>query len=67
MERKICTHCNIEIYIEDFYNKYTACKICNSNRSLKRCYENKDKLSNQQKVYYEKTRDRLLQKLNDRK
>ena len=66
MERKICTHCNIEKNIEDFYNKYTECKICNRNRCLKRYYQNKDKLSNQRKIYYEKNRERLLQKQNDR-
>ena len=44
MERKSCTHCNIEKNIEDFYNKYTKCKISNSERSLKRYYENKEKL-----------------------
>ena len=36
MERKICTKCNLEKNIEDFYNNYTEYKICNSNRSLKR-------------------------------
>ena len=66
MERKICTHCNIEKNIDDFYSKYTECKICNSKRSLKRYYENKDKISNQRKIYYEKNRDNLLQKQNDR-
>ena len=37
------------------------CKTCKSNRSLKRFYENKDKLSYQRKVYYEKNRDKLSQ------
>ena len=64
MERKICTHCNIEKNVEDFYNKYTECKICNRNRCLKRYYRNQDKLSNQRKIYYEKNRERLLQKQN---
>ena len=54
MDGKICTHCNIKKSIEDFFNKYTECKICNSNRRLKRYYENKCKLSNQRKIYYEK-------------
>ena len=54
MDRKICTQCKIEKNVEDFFNKYTESKICNSNRSLKRYYENKDKLSNQRKKYYEK-------------
>ena len=33
MDRTICTHCNIEKHIEQFYNKYTEFKNCNSNRS----------------------------------
>ena len=67
MDRKICTHCNVEKNIEDFYNKYTECKICNRNRSLKRYYEKqKDYLSSQRRIYYEKNRDKLLQKQNDR-
>ena len=49
MEKKICTCCNVEKIIEDFYNKYTESKLCNSKRSLKRYYENKDKISNQKK------------------
>ena len=53
-------------YVEDFYNKYTECKICNSKRSLKRYYENKDKISNQKKFFYEKNREKLLRKQNDR-
>ena len=44
MESKNCTRCNIEESIEDFYSKYTECKICNSKRSLKRYYETKDKI-----------------------
>ena len=48
--------CNIEERIGDFYKKYTECKNCNSKSSLKRYFENKDKISNQQKIYYEKKR-----------
>ena len=33
-----------------------------NSRGLKRQYENKDKISNQQKLYYEENRDKLLQK-----
>ena len=51
---------------EDFYNKYTECKICNSKRSLKSYYENKDKISNQKKLYCEKDREKLIPKQNDR-
>ena len=48
--------------IDSFYNKYRECKQCNIQRSMKRYYENKDKLSNQRKLYYEKNRDVLLEK-----
>ena len=50
MDSKICTICNVEKNIEEFYNKYTECKICKSNRSLQRYYEIKDKISNQKKL-----------------
>ena len=32
---------------------------------MKRYYNNKDKISIQQKIYYEKNRDKFLQKQND--
>ena len=66
MDSKVCTRCNIENSIENFYNKYTECKVCKSNRSLKRYHEHKDKISNQRTLYYEKNRDKLLQRQNDR-
>ena len=62
METKICSMFNIEKHIEDFYNKYTECNSCDSRRNLKRYYENKDKLSNQRKIYYEKSKYIQLQK-----
>ena len=47
--------------------KYSECRDCNRARGLKRYYENKDKISNQQKTYYEKNREKLLlQKENNR-
>ena len=50
-----------------FTKKYSECIDCNRARGLKRYYENKDKISNQQKVYYEKNREKiLLQKQNNR-
>ena len=67
MDSKICVVCNIEKSIDNYYNKYRECKQCNIQRSMKRYRENKDKISNQQKIYYEKNRDRiLLQKQNNR-
>ena len=65
MESKICTQCNIEKDINNFYKKYSECKDCNIKRGVKRYYDNKDKISNQQKIYYERNRDKLLQKQND--
>ena len=62
MDSKVCVVCNIEKRIENFYNKYRECKRCNIQRSMKRYYENKDNLSNQRKLYYEKSRYVLLGK-----
>ena len=62
MDSKVCVVCNFEKNIDNFYNKYRECKRCNIQRSMKRYYENKDKLSNQRKLYYEKNRDVLLAK-----
>ena len=66
MEGKVCVVCNTEKSIDNFHNKYKECKQCNFKRSSKRYYENKDEISNQQKFYYEKNRDKLLQKQNSR-
>ena len=69
MDTKIFVVCNFEKSIDKFYNNYRECKQCNIQRSMKRYYENKDKLSNQRKIYYEKNRDVLLakSKLNQQK
>ena len=60
MDSKICVVCNIERSIDNYYNKYRECKQCNIKRSMKRYNENKEKISNQQKLYYEKNKDILL-------
>ena len=62
MDSKVCVVCNIEKSIDNYYNKYRECKQCNIKRSMKRYNENKDKLSNQRKLYYERNRDVLLVK-----
>ena len=51
MENKTCAVCNIEKQISNFYKRYLDCNI---KRGVKRCYENKDKISFQKKLYYEK-------------
>ena len=67
MDTKTCTMCNLENHINNFYEKYSECRDCNRTRGLKRYYEKKDKISNQQKNCCEKNRDRiLLQKQNTR-
>ena len=62
MDSKVCVVCNTEKSIDSFYNKCREYRQCNLQRSMKRYYENKDKLSNQRKLYYEKNRDILLAK-----
>ena len=62
MDSKTCVICNTEKTIDNFYNKYRDCKQCNIQRNMKRYYENKDKLSNQRRLYYGKNRDVLLAK-----
>ena len=60
MDSKVCVVCTKEKSIDEFYNKYRECKPCNIKRSTRRYFENKDKISNQHKLYYEKNRDVLL-------
>ena len=67
MDTKICSICKIEKHINNFYKNYSECRDCNRTRGLKHYYENKDKISNQRKTYYEKNREKiLLQKNNNR-
>ena len=60
MDSKVCAVCNTGKSIDSFYNKYRECKPCNIRRSTRRYFENKDKISNQYKLYYEKNRVVLL-------
>ena len=62
MGSKICVICNIEKSIDNFCNKYRESEQCNIQRSIKRYYENKDKISNQKNLYCEKNRHVLLEK-----
>ena len=65
MDTKTCTMCSIEKHVNNFYNKYSECKDCNRTRRLERYYESK-RNSKQQKIYYEKNREKtLLQKQNN--
>ena len=54
-------------YQQILQKKHSDCKDCIVLRALKRYYENRFKLSVQQKIYYEKNREKiLLQKQNNR-
>ena len=48
--------------MDSFYNKNRECTPCNIEKSTRRYYENRNKISNRQKTYYEKNRDVLLEK-----
>ena len=56
MESKTCTHCKIEKQINKLYKRYSECKDCNIKRGVERYFDNKDKISILQKLYYEKKR-----------
>ena len=62
MEGKVCVICNNGKNTPNFHNKYREYKGCNRTRGIEGNYENKDQLSNQQEIYYEKYRDVLLAK-----
>ena len=63
---KNCVICNTKKSFDKFHNEYRDCKQCNNKRSLKRYHENKGKKRNQQKIYYEKNREKNLPKQNIR-
>ena len=65
MENKICVVCNTEKSNDIFLNKYRECKQLNIKRKVKRYYQSKDKLSNNQNLYFAKIRDKLIQKQKD--
>ena len=62
METKVCVFCETEKNIDNFYIKYRECKPCTIKRSMKRYYENKDRISNQHEIYFENNRDVLVAK-----
>ena len=65
MDNKSYTVCNTEKHINSFYKRYWKNKGCNIERGVNCYYNNKDKISIRQKIYYEKNRENLLQKQND--
>ena len=66
MDTKTCSMCNTEKHINNFYKKYSECEDCNRARGMERYYGNKHKVSKQQKIYHEKSREKIfLQKQNN--
>ena len=57
--------CKNEKQIEDFYKKYSECKNCNSKRGLEHYYDNKEIITDQRKLFYEKKIDYYRNKLID--
>ena len=56
MENETCTVSNIEKHINIFkQKKHSECKACNIKKRVKRYHDKRDKMSIQQKIYYEKT------------
>ena len=67
MDSKTCSMCKIEEHMNNIYRKYSECRDCNRAKGLKRYNEIINKVSKQQKIYYEKNREKfLLQKQNNR-
>ena len=58
MDTKTCNMCIIEKHINNFYKKISECRDCNRVRWLKRFYKSKEKISSQQKIYFEKNREK---------
>ena len=59
--------CNIEKHIIIFYKEFSECKDCNRAIGFERYYGNKDEVSMQQNICYEKNREKIsLQKQNNR-
>ena len=65
MDSKICTKCNPEKLISNYYNKYTECKVWKKKGGLNWYYANKEKKSKQQKLFYEKNKEKILQQQKD--
>ena len=56
MDSKACVTWNTGKSIDNFNHKFSESRQCKIKKSLKRYYENKDKLSNQQKHIMKKLR-----------
>ena len=57
METNTCSMGNTEKHIEDFSENYAQCRYCNTKRAIKRYYNKKDKILQQQKEKYMHLKD----------
>ena len=62
MQTKNCNKCNSEEQIKDFIENYADYKNCNVKKVSSRYNDIEDKISNQRKIYYEKSKDKTLRK-----
>ena len=58
MDTETSFMCNVEKHINKFYKNVSEGRNCNRARGLKRYYENKDKISKQQTMYYENNKEK---------
>ena len=65
MESKVCSKCNIEKKIKQFYKIYAESSACNRKRGTKRHHQDKYKISNQRKIFDEKNEDNVSHQQND--
>ena len=62
METKVCSKCNTEKDVTEFYSYGGRCKLCVKERSKIYRENNKEKIIKDRKDYYKKNKDRLSEK-----
>jgi hypothetical protein len=62
METKVCSKCNVEKQITDFYKKINYCKICHLEKKQNWRKDNPEEYKKQTKNYWERTKDIQSQK-----
>ena len=62
METKVCSKCNVEKQITDFYKKINYCKICHLEKKQNWRKDNPEEYKKQNKNYWDRTKDVQSQK-----
>ena len=62
METKVCSKCNVEKQITDFYGKINYCKICHLEKKQNWRKNNPEEYKKQNKNYWDRTKDVQSQK-----